>query len=213
MGRRDPNEPLSTRSVRGKYAESSVHGSTGMAPQAWLYMPSSAGADLLERLCRHVSTQALLYRHSSTGKRRATHSRRLDAVKPSPKYAETTRRADVGVSGASPKARQADLVRLRRHGFTATLQARLDRTQRYRRGSTQARLYSGLALSKHGFTGVALYRQGSAAMALKGTTLQPRLYRQGPPETALQARLCRCGFAGAILQARLFRHGCVRLHV
>ena len=96
----------------------------------------------------HVSTQALLYRHSSTGKRRATHSKRPDAVKPSPKYAETTRQADVGVSGAGPEARQVDLVRLQRHGSTGTLQARLYRTQLYRHGSTgkalQARLF------KHG---------------------------------------------------------------
>ena len=107
----------------------------------------------------------MLSRHISTGKRRATHPKRPDAVKPSPKYAETTRPADVGVSGAGPKARQVDLVQLQRHGFT----------------------------------GMALYRQGSKAMALKGTTVQARLYRHGPTGTA------RHSSAGAALQAGLYR--------
>ena len=150
----------------------------------------------------------MLSRHSSTGKRRATHSRRPDAVKSSPKYAETTRRADVSVSGAGPKARQADLVRLRRHGFTGTLQARLNRTQLYRHGSIvarldrhtctlQARLYTGTALFRPGFIQARLYRHGF---------IQARLYRHSCAGTTLQARRFWRGSQGTPLQARLYRH-------
>ena len=166
----------------------------------------------------------MLSRHSSTGKHRATHSRRPDAVKPSPKYAETTRRADVGVSGAGPKARQADLVRLRRHGFTATLQARLDRTQRYRHGSIvawldrhtctlQARLYTGTAIFRPGFIQARLYRRGFIQARLyshgskkhdsTATALQAGPYRNGSTGTALQVRLCRRDSTGTTLQAWL----------
>ena len=84
----------------------------------------------------------------------------------------------------------------------------------YRRGSTQARLYSGTALYRHGSTGMALYRQGSTVMALvAGTALQAWLnrqcstvYKQGPTGAALQARvytgtaLHRHGSTGAVLQ-------------
>ena len=68
-------------------------------------------------------------RHGSTGTRRATDSNR--PVQPN--QPPSTRRlrgayAGIGVSGAGPEARQVDLARLHRHGFTGTaLQSRLYR--------------------------------------------------------------------------------------
>ena len=79
-------------------------GSTGSALQVRLYRKGSTGTALQERLIRHGSTQAWLYRHGSTGTRKATDSNR--PVQPN--QPPSTRRlrgeyAGIGVPGAGPK--------------------------------------------------------------------------------------------------------------
>ena len=121
-------------SLTSRLARLDSHGSTGPALHAQLYRRGSIGTALQARLYTGIAPQ-----HNSTGKRRATHSKRPDAVKPIPKYAETKQSADGGVSGAGPKpdkqtwygAKGTALQARCRHGSTGhsstgmTLQARL----------------------------------------------------------------------------------------
>ena len=204
----------STRSQVFLALASSSPSRPGTARQALLDRPGSTCPALQAQLYRNGSASTSLHRHWSPG---AT-------LQASPKYAETTQRADVGVSGAGPKARQVDLVRLQRHGFTGTLQAWLDRTRLYRHGSIvarldrhtctlQARLYTGTALFRpgfiqarlyrHGFIQARLYRHGSKRHDSTGTAQHARPYRNGSTGTALQARLYRQGSTGTTLQAWL----------
>ena len=100
------------------------HGSTGTALQARLYRNGSAGTSLHRHGSTGTALQACAGQQAQIGRRNQINpisTRRLCG-----EY------AGVGVYGAGPEARQVDLARLHRHGFTGTvLQSRL-----YRHSST-----------------------------------------------------------------------------